>query len=210
GIGMGLGVLVMSRFIGGAIDGIVDVQFGLAQRDDFTVTLVEPASGRAAHELAALPGVRSVEPFRTAAVRLRNGHREYRTALQGLPPDADLRRVLDRELNPVAPPAQGLLLTDFLGDLLAVRPGDTLDVEFLEGHRRTLQVPVAGLVSEYLGVGAYARMETVNRLLEEDGALSGIWLKLAPAAREEVLRELRGRPRVAAVTDRHATIQSFM
>src|SRR5690606_3172255 len=38
---------------------------------------------------------------------------------------------------------------------------------------------------------------------------SGIWLKLAPEARGEVVRDLRGRPRVAAVTDRHATIQSF-
>ena len=211
GIGMGLGVLVMSRFIGGAIDSIVDVQFGLAQRDDFTVTLVEPASGRAAHELAALPGVRSVEPFRNSAVRLRNGHREYRTALQGLPPDADLRRVLDRDLQPVAPPAQGLLLTDFLGELLAVRPGDTLQVEFLEGHRRTLEVPVAGLVSEYLGVGAYARQETVNRLLGESDAISGAWLALeSPAARTTVLQALRARPQVGAATDRSATIRGFM
>lgn len=153
GIGMGLAVLVMSRFIGGSIDNIVDVQFGLAQRDDFTVTLVEPASERAAHELAALPGVRLVEPFRNVSVRLHNGHRAYRTTLQGLPPDSDLRRVLDRSLQPVAPPAQGVLLTDFLGELLAVRPGDVLRVEFLEGHRRTLEVPVAGLVSEYLEIG---------------------------------------------------------
>ncbi|MCD9027416.1 ABC transporter permease [Luteimonas sp. BDR2-5] len=210
GIGLGLGVLVMASFMGDAIDHIVDVQFGLAQRDDFTVTFTEPASGRAAQELAALPGVRAVEPFRSAAVRLRNGHREYRTALQGLPPDADLKRVLDRRLQPVAPPAQGLLLTDYLGELLAVRPGDMLDVEFLEGHRRTLPVPVAGLVSEYLGAGAYARQDTVNRLLGEDDALSGAWLALAtPDSRAGIVQELRGRPRVAAVADRGATIRSF-
>src|SRR5690606_37395360 len=91
GIGMGVGVLVMAGFMGGAIDRIVDVQFGIAQRDDLTITFTEPASARAAQELAALPGVRTVEPFRTAAVRLRNGHREYRTALQGLPDGATLR-----------------------------------------------------------------------------------------------------------------------
>ena len=209
GIGLGMGVLVMSSFMGNAIDRIIEVQFGLAQRDDLTVTFTEPASARAGQELAALPGVYATEPFRVAAVRLRNGHREYRTALQGLPPGSELRRVLDRGLQPVDPPAQGLLLTDFLGDLLAVRPGDALDVEFLEGHRRTVRVPVAGLVSEYLGVGAYARIDTVNRLLEEDGAVSGMWLKLAPAARGDVVGELRGMPRVAAVTDRNATIQSF-
>lgn len=210
GIGLGIGVLVMARISGGAIDRIVEVQFGLAQRDDLTVTFTEPASARAATELAALPGVRAVEPFRSAAVLLRNGHREYRTALQGLPPEADLKRVLDPGLQPVAPPAQGLLLTDYLGELLAVRPGDELEVEFLEGHRRSVRVPVAGLVSEYLGVGAYARQDTVNRLLDEDSALSGAWLKLAPESRAQVVRELRQRPRVAGVADRAATIESFM
>jgi putative ABC transport system permease protein len=128
------------------------VQFGFAQRDDLMVSFTEPTSARAAQELAALPGVRRVEPFRAAAVRLHAGHRNYRTALQGLPPQADLKRVLDQDLQPIAPPADGIMLTDYLADLLHVRPGDVLEVEFLEGHRRTLRVPLAGVVSEYLGV----------------------------------------------------------
>ncbi|MBX3702216.1 MAG: ABC transporter permease [Steroidobacteraceae bacterium] len=209
GIGLGTGILVLSRFQGGAIEQMVDVQFGFAQRDDFAVTFTEPASARAAQELAALPGVRAVEPFRSAAVRLRHGHREYRTALQGLPDDADLKRVLDAELRPAPLPEDGLLLTDYLADMLRVRPGDRIDVEFLEGHRRTLSVPVAGTVHEYLGVGAYARREVVNRLLGEGAALSGAWLALEGGARAGVIRELRARPRVAAVTDRAATVQSF-
>lgn|GEM_PF-740397 len=70
---------------------------------------------------------------------------------------------------------------------------------------------MAGLVSEYLGVGAYARKDTVNRLLDEDDALSGAWVALAAAdARAGIVRELRARPRVAAVADRSATIRSFM
>lgn len=209
GIGLAVGILVLSRFQRGAIEEMVDVQFGFAQRDDFAVTFSEPTSSRAASELAALPGVRAVEPFRSAAVRLRHGHREYRTALQGLPDDGDLKRVLDAELRPARLPDDGLLLTDYLADLLRVRPGDTIDVEFLEGHRRTLAVPVAGTVHEYLGVGAYARREVVNRLLGEGGALSGAWLSLAPGARVGVVQELRARPRVAAVTDRAAMVQSF-
>jgi putative ABC transport system permease protein len=209
GIGLAVGILVLSRFQGGAIEEMVDVQFGFAQRDDFAITFTEPASARAAFELAALPGVRTVEPFRSAAVRLRHGHREYRTALQGLPDSADLKRVLDADLQPAPLPEDGLLLTDYLAGMLAVRPGDVIEVEFLEGHRRTLAVPVAGSVKEYLGVGAYARREVVNRLLGEGGALSGAWLALETGARAGVVQELRARPRVAAVTDRSAMVQSF-
>ena len=209
GIGLGVGILVMSRFQSSAIEEMIGVQFGFAQRDDLAVTFTEPTSSRAAHELAALPGVRVVEPFRSAAVILRNGHREYRTALQGLPDGADLKRVLDADLQPARMPDDGLLLTDYLAGMLAVRPGNTLEVEFLEGHRRTLEVPVAGTVREYLGVGAYAGRETVNRLLGEGAALSGAWLSLTPGARQGVVAELRTRPRIAAVTDRSAMVQSF-
>jgi putative ABC transport system permease protein len=209
GIGLACGILVMSRFQSGAIEEMVDVQFGFAQRDDLAVGFAEPTSYRAAHELAALPGVHRVEPHRSVAVRLRNGHREYRTALQGLTPDADLKRVLDRELRPASLPGNGLLLTDYLADMLAVAPGQPVQVEFLEGHRRTLTVPVVGVVEEYLGVGAYASLSTVNRLLNEGSAISGAWLSVDASSRPEVLSALRQRPRVAAVVDRAAMVQSF-
>lgn len=209
GIGLACGILVMSRSQAGAIETMIDVQFGLAQRDDLAVTFTEPTSARAVEELAALPGVRAVEPFRAAAVVLRHGHREYRTALQGLVADGDLKRVLDARLRPATLPADGVLLTDYLADLLRVRPGDRLELEFLEGARRRVEVPVAGTVREYMGVGAYARREVVNRLLGEQGVVSGAWLAVAPAARAEVIQALRARPRIIAVTDRAAMVRSF-
>lgn len=209
GIGLAIGIMVMAGFQSSAIEEMVNVQFGFAQRDDLAVMFVEPTSWRAAEELAALPGVRAVEPFRSAAVRIRHGHREYRTSLQGLDSGGDLKRVLDADLRPVDPPLQGVMLTDYLAGMLKIRPGDELEIEFLEGHRRTVAVPVAGVVSEYLGVGVYAQRTTVNRLLDEGEAISGAWLALQPGTRLAVVRELRQRPRVASITDRSAMVQSF-
>lgn len=209
GIGLAGGILVMARFQAGAIDEMIGAQFGFAQRDDLTVNFVEPTSARAAFDLASMPGVLAVEPFRSASVELRNGHRGYRTSLLGLPADGDLKRVLDRDRRPVPPPADGVMLTDFLADMLAVKPGQTLDIVFFEGHRRTVPVRVAGVVSEYLGVGAYARQETLNRLLDEGGAISGAWLALDERERPAVVRALRNAPRVASVADRDAAIGGF-
>jgi putative ABC transport system permease protein len=211
GIGLACGIIVLSRFQSGAINHMVDVQFGFAQRDDLMVTFAEPSSARAVDELAAMPGVRQVEPFRMAGVILRNGHREYRTALQGLSPAGDLKRVLDQHLQPVALPARGILLTDWLADMLQVRPGDILDVEYLEGRKQTMALPVAGTVSEYLGVGAYVDRRWLNELLGEAGAVSGAWLAVDrdADARSSTLDALRARPRVASVTDRAAMVQSF-
>lgn len=211
GIALAGGILVMARFQAGAIEHLVEVQFGLAQRDDLTVGFVEATGAAAAHDLASMPGVLRVEGFRSAAVRLRHGHRSYRTVLLGLPQTGSmaLRRVLDVDLRPLEVPAQGVVLTDHLARLLEIRPGQRLEVEFLEGHRRTVEVELTGEVAEYLGVGAYASLATVNRLLQEGDTLSGAWLALDEPARDGIVRTLRGAPRVAFVGDRKATLDGF-
>lgn len=209
GMGMACGILVMSNLQRDAIEEMIAVQFGLAQRDDLTVTLAEPASARTINELRSITGVQSVEGFRASAVKLRHGHRSYNTALQGLSESADLKRVLDASLQPVRVPAEGLLLTDYLAELLAVRPGDLLDVEFLDGRRETLQLPLAATVTEYLGVGAYTDRNWLNRLRQDGDLVSGAWLKVPAESRPAVVSALRERPRIVAVSDRNASIASF-
>src|SRR5690606_976766 len=93
----------------------------------------------------SLPGVLHAEPMRSVPVRLRNGHREETIALQGIPPDAYLQRVIDSELQPVTIPGSGVLLTSRLGELLDARPGDRIEVEVLEGSRARTLLTVAGL-----------------------------------------------------------------
>ncbi len=209
GIGLGCGILVMAGFQRAAIESMIDLQFGFAQRDDFAVTLTEPSGRAVADELAALPGVIAVEPHRFAAARLWHGHRSYRSALQGIEANGDLKHVLDADLAPVAIPAEGLLLSDWLAAHLDVRPGGWLDVELLEGQRRRLRLPVAGVIHDYLGVAVHAERRWLNRQLGEGDAISGAWLDVDPASRESVLGALRARPRVAAVGDRAGMIASF-
>lgn len=209
GMGMACGILVMSGMQSHAIEKMIAVQFGLAQRDDLSVTFVEPSDWRAIEELRSINGVQAVEAFRVSAVKLRHDQRSHTTTLQGLSEPSDLRRVLDASLQPVPLPTEGLLLTDYLADLLAVRPGDVLEVEFFDARRETLRLPLAATVTEYLGVGAYAQRSWLNRLRQEGDVVSGAWLTVSPAARPSVIAALRERPRVAAVNNRNASIDSF-
>ena len=52
------------------------------------------------------------------SVTLRREHREYDTAIQGIPPKAYLRQVVDTELKPIAIPAHGIVLTERLAEIL--------------------------------------------------------------------------------------------
>ena len=126
GIGCAVGILVLGRFGLDAMNYMMHVQFEVVQRDDVMVIFTEPESAGVRHELERLPGVLTAEPFRTVPVRLRFEHRTKRVELTGLPPDGELRRLVDAKLRPVRLPASGVVLTRKLGELLGVRPGELI------------------------------------------------------------------------------------
>jgi putative ABC transport system permease protein len=209
GIAMACGIMMIGGFQRGSIDHMIGVQFGLSQRADLTATFTEPTSGRALYSLRGLPGVERAEGFRSVPVRLRFGHRTYRTTLDGVEPDGRLLRLLDTELEPIDLPPAGIVLSDYLAGLLGVRPGDRLLVELLEGERRTLSVPVAATAEQYLGVGAYMRRAALNRLLREGDAISGAYLAVDAQRRGHVYAALKGMPRIAGIVEQAAAIRAF-
>lgn len=204
------GALTMTgRFQQDTVDFMMYVHYGLTQRDDLTVTFVEPTSHRALYDLLGLPGVEYGEAFRSVPVRLRHGHLSYRTGIQGLQADGRLMRVLDTRLEPVTLPPDGLVLTDHLGHLLGVRPGDSVSVEVLEGSRPIRRIPVVALVKQYIGVSGYMRLGALNRLLGEGSAISGAYLRIDPRHAEEIYQRLKAMPRVAGVSVRKSEIRNF-
>jgi putative ABC transport system permease protein len=209
GIAAACGIIMVANFQTDAIGYMIDVQYALSQSQDLTVSLTEPASHRALYSLKGLQGVLHAEGMRAVPAHLRFGHRSYRGSVQGLEPDGVLRRVLDADLERVELPAQGVVLTDYLAELLAIRPGELLTVEVLEGSRPVLQVPVTGLTSEYLGVSAYMRRDTLNRLLKEGNAINGAYLAIDPVHSKRIYQELDEMPRVAGTVVRETAIRSF-
>lgn len=209
GISLAVAVMMLTGFQKDAINYMMDVQFRLAQRQDLTLGFYEPAAGRALNELRALPGVYRAEAFRSVPAVLRYGQHEYRAALQGYDPQGRLFSVLNRQLQPVELPAEGVLLTDYLAQLLGIKVGDRLQVDVKEGRRPLLEVPVAGLVTEFIGVGAYMRRETLNRLLREPDNISGAFLAVGAADIPALEQRLQQVPRVAGVSLRSNTINAF-
>ncbi len=209
GIGCAVAVLMLTGFQRNSINHMLDVQFRLAQKQDMTVVFNEPAAERVWHELAALPGVRRVEVFRATPAILRHGHREYRGSLQGYAADSGLFHVLDERLQPVRLPEAGVLLTEHLGKLLGVRAGDTIEAQILEGRRPLLELPVAGLITEYVGVGVYLQRQALNRLLREGPVVSGAFIAVNPDAPPSLQQRIESMPAVASVSMRETMIDSF-
>jgi len=209
GISMACGIMMIGGFQEGAIDHMVEVQYGMSQREDLVANFTEPGSLRSLYSLRSLQGVDHVEGFRNVPAKLQFEHRFYRTSVQGIQPDGELKRLLDTELNRIELPAEGVVLTDYLAGLLHIKPGDMLTIEVLEGNRPTVQVPVVGTAKEYLGVNAYMQREALNRLLKEGDAISGALLKVDERYQRDVYAELRDMPRISGVVEQRSAIRAF-
>ena len=200
GIAVSTATLVIGRFSYDSIAHLIDVQFGAATHEDLSVTFTDPVSSRAARELAHLPGVLKSEGMRVVAVRLRAGNVRRDVLLTGRDPAGELRPLVDRLGHAVPIETDGLLLTAKLGEILRVRPGDSVDVEVLEGARRTIRVPVNGFVDEMFGLQAHMPLAALNRLLRESPAISLANLRVAPEHDADVRRRLGALPAVASIT----------
>ncbi|HSF41915.1 MAG TPA: FtsX-like permease family protein, partial [Thermoanaerobaculia bacterium] len=209
GVALAAAIVVLGWYAWDAIELMKNVQFLTVQREDVTVVLREPSSAATRHALGGLPGVLRVEPFRTVAARFRNGHHTYRSALQGLDPGGELRQIVDRDARRHDLPAEGVLLTTRLAERLAVRPGDRLTVEVLEGARPVREVVVAGVVDEMIGMSAYLELPDLNRLMHEGETISGAYLAVDEPAREELYARLKRLPAVTGVGVRETALKGF-
>jgi putative ABC transport system permease protein len=209
GIATATSTVVVGTFSADLFDFVAEFQFYTAQRQDMTVTFTEPTSGRVVYDVARGPGVLACEPFRTVPVRVRFGSRSRRSAIMGLPPRRQLYRLLNRRAVDQLLPAEGLVVSAKLAEVLGCRPGDSVIVEVQEGDRRIRAVRLAGVVNEFTGTNAYMDLHAVNRLMDEGDAVSGAMLRVDSREADALYATLKKAPRVSSVTIKTAALRSF-
>jgi putative ABC transport system permease protein len=210
---LGIAFAVAVLFVGLAFIDVMDVliaqQFDVAMRQDATVNFVEPRSERAIHAVERLPGVIDVEPMRAVPVRLRAGSRSRTLAIIGLPRTPRLNRVVNRAGHAFALPAQGLVMSRMLGEVLDVVPGSSVQVDVLEGARPVLDVPVVALVDDSMGLQAYMEIDAVRRMMREGGVITGAAVTLDTAATGSFYAKVKTLPVVAGVSLREVMLRNF-
>jgi putative ABC transport system permease protein len=210
GIALAVGMLMTGRFQNNTINYMMDVHYGLSQRDDLAVGFSEATSRRALTELLSLRGVEYGEPVRTIPARLRYEHREYRVYISAFEPGATIKRLVDSDLDIVELPRDGIVLNEYLArEILHIETGELLTVEILEGSMPVRQIPVAALIRQDLGVGAYMDLEALNRLMQDGNVISGAYLYIDESYANEIYRQLKERPRIVGSVIRTQEIENF-
>lgn len=209
GMAMSSGILIVSLFISDAMEELIDITYFLADRQDATVSFVDRRPERVVFEMQRLPGVLVAEPIRLVPARIRNGSVERTVTISGRRRDADLSRVIDRSLEPVVLPESGLTISDWLAAILDLRVGDTVEVDLLEGRRRTVSLVVAARVQDFFGINAMMDSDVLARLMREAPAANAVHLSLDPLQLDALYAAIKEIPTVSGMALQRLSLANF-
>jgi putative ABC transport system permease protein len=208
GIAMGIGIFLMGRFSWDSFDRLMTDRYLRVNQYDLSVTFVRSVPASTLHSLEALPGVRVAEGVRAIGVRVRMDQRWRDTAITGLQPSMQLRQLIVHG-SPAQVPAEGLLVTDKLAEILGARVGDTVEIDLLEGDWSTRTVPIAGLIDEPFGLQIYANASWLGRVLREDPRISTALLAVDADKLDDVRARLKEMPVVIGVSSTEHAIRAY-
>ncbi|MFZ5657282.1 MAG: ABC transporter permease [Pseudomonadota bacterium] len=209
GIAFATGIVVVALFIRDIMDATADVTFSLADRQDATLAFGERRASAVAFQVAHMPGVIAVEVSREVPIRIRRGAIERRVMLSGKPRAAVLSRIIDDSLKPVQLPEEGVAISGMLARVLGVRPGDTVEIDLLEGANRTVTVPVAAMVEDYFGIRAMMDADALARLMREAPAASSVHVSLDANQLDAFYAKVKAMPVVSALSLQRASLANF-
>ncbi|MDP3895637.1 MAG: FtsX-like permease family protein [Mesorhizobium sp.] len=199
GTSFAVALLITALFSFDSISYMIDTVFFRTERQDATLVFASPRAPDALQAAMRLPGVMRAEGFRATQVVLRKAHRERRLAITTIAPDADLARVLDRNLAPVAAPVAGLMISERVAAILGLSVGDVIDVDLLEYGGRRSKAAVSAIVQSYVGLAVYMHPEALDRLIGDGPRLSGVRVALDTSRLPELYAAVKSTPAIGGI-----------
>lgn len=210
GVAGAVSLLILSHFAWDSLLAYFEGTFRREQRQDVAVVFARPVSPRVIGELRQLRGVDQVEGLRAVPVRIRNEQRARDSVIMGVPAGGSLRRLIGKGGREIPLPADGVILTRTLGEVLGLRIGDRATLELRDGEHRTVAPVVAGFVDEAIGLQIYAEAKTLASLESDLGAVSSVLLKVDAREVEHVHSRLRRSPEVIDVSEIRSDMQRLL
>jgi putative ABC transport system permease protein len=133
-----------------------------------------------------------------------HANHSWRGAVMGKVVRPELHRIVGLGHQVLRPPLDGLLLTDRLAERLHVQPGDTVQLEFLEGRRDVMRMQVSATVTEMMGMNAYIDRRVLNAMLHEGDLVNQVTLAVERGHESVLLNRIKELPRVSAAVSKAA------
>ena len=201
-VGTAFAVALMGVALGtlSSVDYMIDAVFYRTERQDATLAFSSERAASALQEVERLPGVIAAEPFLSAPVTMSNGQYSRQLTITGKPA-ADRPQPGARPRPPAGRPAADRpcawrprrQISSISG------PGDIARVEFLDGDRRTVEVPVTQVIQSYVGLSVFMDIDALARLAGTGPRISGVHVLVDDTRLDDLYRAVKDTPQISAV-----------
>lgn len=191
------------------IEFLSKTQFQRLQKEDISISFIRPRPTSLLQELSRMPGVVSVEAFRNVPIRIRYLNHKRELQLTGWPENNEIRKLLDRKLQPIDLPPSGILLSRFFEKNWGMKRGDLIQLELLEEQNQVLDVPVAGFTDELIGLSANMKIQELWKLMDEEPGYNFAALKVDQNKLSELYIRLKVSSEISAVNLKNSLYKGF-
>lgn len=130
-------------------------------------------------------------------------------AISGLTREGSLYRLLNDKGKAFQLPRNGLVISAQLAKTLNIKAGETVTVKPFLGDKREELVPVAMIVPQYVGLGAYMDIDALSHLLAGPPLASSLLLKADSSLSGEIRSKIRAGKNVSSLLDKNKIREQF-
>ncbi len=200
GVAMSVSMVVSALFMIDSFDELLDIVFVEVNRQDAILTFPLERPESALNDVENLPGVMLAEGAFAAPARLYNSSHTRTIAIEGRRDTDRLSRVFDGDRGMVISPGDGIVMERRLAQHLDARPGDVIEVEFLQHDNIRHRVAVTGVVSTYFGLGAYMDQDKLAALMGQAPRISMANVMLDESQETALYHAVKNAPAIAGIT----------
>ncbi|OYW31729.1 MAG: ABC transporter permease [Chthoniobacter sp. 12-60-6] len=209
GLALATGLLVLPGALADSVDSLLTYQWNDHFRQNVIISMRDPSSRSTQHDLEHLAGVNLVEPVRGFLAHVSHGHHSRRLYILGLSKNTHLVNPRDMQGRPIAMPAEGLVVSQKLGEVLGVKIGDHLQVQTMEGRCETREIAVRGFMSDFYGMAAYMDIDAVRRHLRESETMTGAFLTVDQNRWDAFMRDVKSQPKIEFASAKKDQLAAF-
>ena len=205
-------ILVSMSFVD-VVDSTFRMHFDVVQRYDALVHLQGVGTTSTAAWIRHLDGVEETEAVFDIPYRVRYGEHTVDTSIMGLRTDSSMYRLVTVDGYSIDVVNDGILLPISFKERLGAEAGDTVQLEPLTGVVGETEKRLAGYIQTSIGARAFMPLREVQKLQDDFGAATGVFVKFNGPPSEETLKRLYDNPDVATVelvSDTRALMDEMM
>jgi putative ABC transport system permease protein len=209
GLSSSISVIIIATSWGDMLDFVISTEFNLRQRQDMSVSFLDPLPQQALRELQKIKGVLIVEGYRSVPVRVRYKQFKRELALLGRKNENILSTLIDKKLREKHVQERGILLTRYFQKKWRIKAGDTIRVEFLDGYSKEAHMQVTGFIDDFMGISAYMNYSALISLLGEGASYNLVNLKVDSTILSQIYTKLRSFPFITSVVIKKQLLKGF-